>query len=222
MHDDVNSNVEVKKMTRPDKAARLSRKSKITNHVVKMKLNSFCDNPSIRTLLRRNVENINKMQSMAYHLINFHVLRCFRDNVPLPDFTDLSFYRNSLLYTTKEYEQKTNPNYPGLYHTYDLYMRQYNTNPPSSQNAADLISTAALQMKTCVRNHIILNFEARLVRYYSLRYSTSKKKARCFLYNLFHTQFVPTSNEMACRHAAVPEPSERSNGSLTWFRQLLT
>ena len=64
--------------------------------VVKMKLNTFCNNTKLCSSLRKLVTDMNQLQGEAYAFSNFHILRILDAGLPIPPI-DRNFYYRCLL-----------------------------------------------------------------------------------------------------------------------------
>ncbi|ETL97579.1 hypothetical protein L917_05187 [Phytophthora nicotianae] len=89
---------------------------------VTCKLNSICKDPLLRDEIRRSVREKQQIRMEAWHLVNLHTLRCLEEDIPLPDYTDKTFYDHccSCIATTA----KTNliaRKSPELWESYRVY-----------------------------------------------------------------------------------------------------
>ena len=154
---------------RSDVSKRKSENKNKSFHIVKMKLNRFSKNEPFKKLLIKNVINTNKIKSDAFHLINFHTLRCLENNLELPDYNDQNFYYKCMAYISKfeSRKEKIDQNNE-LIKSLNLFM---NHNKPAFKDySGNLMNNASLEMKTVLINHIVLNFPNRLKRYCRLKY----------------------------------------------------
>ena len=166
MSDDVDD-----KKKRKDVSKRLEANRNLSFHIIKMKLSRFSKSSSFDLILKDNIKNMNKMRTLAYHLINFHILRCLKDNITLPDLQSLNFYYRILATVSKlnnrSSKEKENDE---LFKTYNQYMNTKDIETPYRDYSGNLMNNMSLEMKIAVTNHIILNFTKRLQRYTILKY----------------------------------------------------
>lgn len=119
------------KSKRKDLSKRLETNKNLSFHIIKMKLSRFSKNSSFDLILKDNIKNMNKMRSLSYHLINFHILRCLKDNITLPDIQSLNFYYRCLATVSKlnNRSSKEREN-DELLNTYNLYMKTKDIETP--------------------------------------------------------------------------------------------
>jgi len=187
MSDDVDD-----KKKRIDVSKRLEENRNLSFHIIKMKLSRFSKSSSFDLILKDNIKNMNKMRTLAYHLINFHILRCLKDNITLPNLQSLNFYYRTLATVSKlnNRSSKEREN-DELLKTYNQYMNTKDIETPYKDYSGNLMNNMSLEMKIAVTNHIILNFTKRLQRYTILKYGVKN------INNLYDTTlyYVPNKNE---------------------------
>lgn len=180
------------KSKRADVSSRLEANRNLSFHIVKQKLNRICKNDIFKEVLHQNIKNMNKMKDLAYHLINFHVLRCIRDNITLPDLKSQNFYYRCLAIVSKmnNRNSKERTNEP-LLDTFNLYLKNTDLELPYRDNSGNLMNNMSLEMKTSVINHIVLNFTKRLQKYTNLKYGIKN------IYHMYNDKvdYVPNRNE---------------------------
>ena len=149
---------------RSDVSKRKEDNKNVSFHIIKMKLNTFSKNNEFKDFISKTVVNMNKMKNDAYHLINFHILRCLENNLKLPNLEDQNFYYNCLSKVSKFQLRKETINKDELFETFILYMNNLENISYRDYSGA-LMNNLSLQLKTSVINHIVLNFSNRLKRY---------------------------------------------------------
>ncbi|ETP20858.1 hypothetical protein F441_05500 [Phytophthora nicotianae CJ01A1] len=89
---------------------------------VTCKLNSICKDPLLRDEIRRSVREMQQIRMEAWHLVNLHTLRCLEEAIPLPDYTDKTFYDHccSCIATTAKTNLIARKN-PELWESYRVY-----------------------------------------------------------------------------------------------------
>ena len=200
----MSDDVDVKKK-RKDVSERLEKNRNLSFHIIKMKLSRFSRSPSFDLILKDNIKNMNKMRCLAYHLINFHVLRCIKNNIMLPDFQSSNFYYRCLATVSKlnKRNSKESDN-DELLNTYNLYMKTKDIDTPYRDYSGNLMNNISLEMKISVTNHIVLNFTKRLQRYTMIKYGIKN------INNLYDNTlyYVPNKNEQEIKDFVKIIPTE--------------
>lgn len=182
---------EPKKRSRPDVAARIARNKQLDFTGVVMKWNTLCKDEIIQREIEQFVWNINKVALEAYHVVNMHVLRCLQENIALPTLDQNFFYRCCSGVVEKRGEHASAPDTGDakLDATLEIFKSlrpKENYKPPTKENMAFLMCNLARQMNVACRNHLVLNFGKRLIRYVRLKYDKSRKEAWHFINQAFH------------------------------------
>ncbi|RLN88935.1 hypothetical protein BBJ28_00013706 [Nothophytophthora sp. Chile5] len=58
------------------------------------RLETICSDPNLCEEIRRSAHAMKQIQLEAWHLVNLHALRCLGNGLPLPDFSDATFFDN--------------------------------------------------------------------------------------------------------------------------------
>jgi len=146
--------------------------------VVKMKLNTFCDNAAIRRKLNSIVLDANRLLGEAYEFANFHVLRLLSARAPLPK-VDKNFYYRCLLATSLNRCREST-----LGDDYRASITAFDALRPAGQAKVDigdynqLMADLAIIMSTMATNHLWMNIEGRTKRYLGWRHPGVKPKMR--------------------------------------------
>jgi len=149
---------DVNKSKRSDVSKRKTENKNKSFHIIKMKLNRFSKNDTFKNILVKNVVNMNKIKSYAYHLINFHTLRCLENNLELPDYNNQNFYYKAMAYISRFQNRKETINEnEELVKSLKLFMDNI-IDPPFKSYCGNLINNASLEMKIATVNHIVLNY----------------------------------------------------------------
>lgn len=192
---------ELKKRSRPDVAARIARNKQLDFTSVVMKWNTFCKDEIIQGEIEQFVWNINKIALEAYHVVNMHVLRCLQGNIVLPTLDQNFFYRCCSGVVEKRGEHYSVPNTGDIELDATLAMFKSlrpneNYKPPTKENMAFLMCNLARQMNVACRNHLVLNFGKRLIRYVRLKYDKRRKDAWHFINQSFHKDNEKTQEQI--------------------------
>jgi hypothetical protein len=167
--------------------------------IIKMKLNSFIKNEEFKNLLFVNITNINNIKYEAFNFINLHFLRCLEYNLDLPDFNQDLFY-NCISIISKTYKQKEQVSKNiELQNTYSEHYKSLcppNHIKPFRDYSGALINNVTKEMKTVCDNHIILNFNKRLLRYIQLKYNIHKKQALWLINNIYDEKLYYTLSKV--------------------------
>lgn len=191
---------EPKKRSRPDVAARKARNKLLDFTGVVVKWNTLCKDEIIQSHIEQFVWNINKVALEAYHVVNMHILRCLTHNIPLPTLDQNFFYRCCSGVVEKRGEHTSEPNTgdADLDATLTIFKSlrpKENYKPPTKENMAFLMCNLARQMNVACRNHLVLNFGKRLIRYVRLKYGKSRKEAWYFINQSFQPNGPKTRDE---------------------------
>ena len=193
---------------RSDVSKRKNENKNLSFHIIKMKLNRFSKNEKFKNLLIKNVANMNKIKSYAYHLINFHTLRCLDNGLELPDYNNQNFYYKCMAYVSRFQNRKeTIDSNNELVKSIMLFMNNI-IEPPTKNYCGNLINNASIEMKTVVINHMVLNFPNRLKRYCLLKYGI--KDIWHLVNNLFEgiVHYVPNKAEQEIKDFIYISPKE--------------
>lgn len=204
-----------KKRTRPDVAERKARNKLLDFTCISVKWNTLCKNDILRSNIEEYVLNINKVGLEAYHIANLHILRCLSNNITLPSIEQTFFYRCCAGVVEKKGERSSTPNTgdSDLDATLVIYKRlrpETNYTIPTKENMADKISYLARDMNTVSHNHLIFNFEKRLMKYVRLKYKKGTKDAWQFINHAFKTDSDRSDDQVEFANWLVYPPYESS------------
>ncbi len=167
------------KKKRSDVSARTAANKNKDFSCVVIKWNTFCNDNIIKNEIERFVLNVNKIAFEAYHVVNIHILRCLTENIELPTLNQTFFYRCCTGVVEKYGIQSSGSDVGDS--DLDETLIQYkslrpkeNYMPPTKENMGVLMCNLARQMDTACHNHLILNFNKRLMRYVRLKYKMNR------------------------------------------------
>src|SRR5581483_3833168 len=110
-----------KKRTRPDVSARRQKRKVMQTSCITTKWSLLCKNEFLRDCLENIIVIWNKVALEAYQFANFHVLRCFNEEKPLP-VLDQGFFMHCCNASTLQYETKILKD-PSMEETKQLWIR---------------------------------------------------------------------------------------------------
>jgi hypothetical protein len=159
--------------TREDVKLRAQRNKDTECTVVKTSLNSFCKEAARALPLENVLKEVNKVICEAYILANLHVLRMCELGREVPPL-DQSFFYGCLSAVSVAGRQKSPIKDLFFRETAYLYLssRPQGYKPPDGEHlASGWYQTASLQMSTCTKNSVSVNFYRRFKRYLKHKYS---------------------------------------------------
>lgn len=183
--------------------------------IIKMKLNSFIKNESFKDLLFVNIANLNNIKYEAFNFINLHFLRCLENNLELPNLSQDFFY-NCISLISKTYKQKEqiskNIELKNTYEEHYQLLCPNNHIKPFRDYSGALINNITKEMKIVCDNHIILNFNKRLLRYIQLKYNIHKKQAWWSINNIYDEKLFHTisKEELEIKSFLIIKPTEEN------------
>lgn len=145
---------------------------------VKMSLNQFCTDASIKERINEFVLNSNKLMWEAYAFANLHITRLLRENKAIPKL-DQTFFQHCCLFVSEIYEKKAKkPRDTEMTRTFTIYssLRQLDYKPAFRDYTYYIISYIAKDMIVASQNHLVLNFYKRFTKYLKSRYGYSKER----------------------------------------------
>ncbi len=200
----------VKKRSRPDVALRKARNKELDFSGVTMKLQTLCKDDVLMNEIQSIVWNTNKIALEAYHIANLHTLRCLSDNIPLPNLDQNFFYRccSSVVEKPNDHTSEADTADVELNVTVNMFkaLRPQVENAAAPQPAsyqpprtglAFLMCNLAREMVTCSKNHLVLNFGKRLMRYLWLKHNLNKYDAIKFINKAFSNDEDKTVDHVA-------------------------
>jgi hypothetical protein len=139
--------------------------------VVKMKLNTFVNSPSLRDKMRSIVHDMNVVMAEAYLFANFHVLRLLDAGVA-PPMVDRNFYYRCLLAVSKNKcrEGTLGADFAASVAAFDALRTPENAAKVDVTEYNQILADASVTMATMASNHLWVNLERRLSLFLSWRH----------------------------------------------------
>src|SRR5581483_5488484 len=190
-----------KKRTRPDVSARRQKRKVMQTSCITTKWSLLCKNEFLRDCPENIIVIWNKVALEAYQFANFHVLRCFNEEKPLP-VLDQGFFMHCCNAITLQYETKILKD-PSMEETKQLWIRNRQEAEITAVNieGLSLLMTALpVEMCTASRNHLIVNFTSRLLRWLHLLWGLNRSEACAFINGAFD---APQENRTSIQQGLV-------------------
>lgn len=142
--------------------------------IVKMKLNTFCDNVAIKNKLNFIVIEMNRLLGEAYLFANIHVTRLISENKAVP-LMDRNFYYRCILASSKN-KCRSSTIGPELEMTKTRFdaLRQADSPKVDICEYNQIVADLSIIMATMASNHLWMNLEPRLKKFIRWKYPTLK------------------------------------------------
>jgi len=135
---------------------------------IKCSWNSFCKNPALKVNIQKIILNINQIDFLSTRLINFHMIRCIQENIPLPELNQQLYYKACCFVSEMKKRNSTIDKENELYISFSKFSEQIDEFP-FRDNMGALIANLNRTQLTNAKNHLKLNFYKRLRSYLSLK-----------------------------------------------------
>ena len=169
--DNTNVEGEAKKISRPDVSKRLKEREGLETYTIKNGWKSLKPHPIVQLGLNHLLLVVQQASIEGALLAQTIILRCLRENIQLPELTQIFFYR-CMVQVTRNNERETCPT-PSTKDTcieegFKEYkcMRSPDVPWPLKNYCTPALNYAGKEYLTACKNHIVLNFYGRLRKYW--------------------------------------------------------
>ena len=163
---------------------------------IKMKLNSILRDRLVYAHIDKIVNNISRIQYLASHFINFHLLRLLTEKISLPVLNQTFFSRCCIIVTDTK---KRNLDLE-LISSFAQFSLLYPFAHPVNQHMGHFISSLARQMMVNFDNQLALEFPKRIIRYVRFKFGLAKYQAEGFVKSCFTNNLVLNKEQTEFRN----------------------
>lgn len=156
--------------------------------VVKMKLNSFCENNDIRKKINKIVMDANRLLGEAYSFANFHILKILSSQRICPTVDRSFFYRCLLAVSITKCRSSTIVEMVESIKEFDELRDENSKRKVNAEEYNQLLADLSIIMATMSTNSLLMNIEGRIQRFISWKFPEVNTKMRKSISNVLVTK----------------------------------
>ena len=175
---------------------------------------------SFKHHIQHVVDNLTLVQQLASDLLNYHLLRLLREDIPLPELDQTFFGRVCTIVTDTNRDNKDGELSNSFQHLRAL-------NPDMvllvNENMNDFLSSLPRQTMTNFKNHVVMNTRSHVIRYVRFRYAlVNNFLAELFVKQCFTNGVVLTEDQQDFKQFCefYPFDEQQVGGRFDYFLNL--